>query len=58
VLVLQADLDIEVATGPDDPLVLARHEVPAVFRRLRPVLDERTVLALAKVARRRGTWSP
>ena len=58
VLVLQGELDIEVATGPDDPLVLARHEVPAVFRRLRPVLDERTVLALAKVARRRGTWSP
>ena len=56
VLVLQGDLDVDVLTAPSDPLVVARHEVPGLFRRMPVVLDGRRVQALAKVARRAGTW--
>jgi hypothetical protein len=56
VLVLQGELDLDVLTTPNDPLVVARHEVPGLFRRMPAVLDDRRVQALAKVARRDTTW--
>lgn len=56
VLVLQGDLDLDVVAGPNDPLVVARHEVPGLFRRMPKVLDPAAVSALAKVARRPRTW--
>jgi hypothetical protein len=56
VLVLQGDLDVDVLTTPNDPLVVARHEVPGLFRRMPVVIDSRRVQALAKVARRSTTW--
>ena len=56
VLVLQGELDLDVATSPNDPLAVPRNEVPAVFRRMPTVLDDARVAALAKVARRRTTW--
>ncbi len=56
VLVLQGELDLDVSIGPSDPLAVPRNEVPAVFRRMTPVLDDARVAALAKVARRRSTW--
>ena len=56
VLVLQGELDVDVLTTANDPLVVARHEVPGLFRRMPVALDERRVQALAKVARRPTTW--
>ncbi len=56
VLVLQGDLDVDVLTTPNDPLVVARYEVPGLFRRMPVVVDDRRVQALAKVARRPSTW--
>ncbi len=56
VLVLQGELDLDVVTGPNDPLVVARHEVPGLFRRMPVALDARQVPALAMVARRPATW--
>ena len=56
VLVLQGKLDVDVLTTANDPLVVARHEVPSLFRRMPVALDERRVQALAKVARRATTW--
>jgi len=56
VLVLQGKLDVDVLTTANDPLVVARHEVPGLFRRMPVVLDEIRVQALAKVARRATTW--
>lgn len=56
VLVLQGELDVDVLTTPNDPLVVARHEVPGLFRRMPMVVDDRRVQALAKVARRATTW--
>lgn len=56
VLVLQGELDVDVLTTPNDPLVVARHEVPSLFRRMPAVVDARRVQALAKVARRATTW--
>ena len=56
VLVLQGKLDLDVLTTANDPLVVARHEVPELFRRMPVVLDERRVQALARVARRPSTW--
>ena len=56
VLVLQGDLDVDVLTTPNDPLVVPRHEVPGLFRRMPGVVDARRVQALAKVARRATTW--
>ena len=56
VLVLQGDLDVDVLTTPNDPLVVARHEVPGLFRRMPVVVDDQLVQALAKVANRATTW--
>ncbi len=56
VLVLQGELDLDVVVGPNDPLVVARHEVPGLFRRMPTVLEPAAVAALAKVARRLRTW--
>ncbi len=56
VLVLQGTLDLDVLTTPNDPLVVARHEVPELFRRMPVVLDPRRVQALARVAQRSTTW--
>lgn len=56
VLVLSGELDLDVVAGPNDPLVVARHEVPGLFRRMPEGLDEVRVAALAKVARRDTTW--
>lgn len=56
VLVLQGELDLDVVMSPNDPLVVARHEVPGLFRRMPVALDARRVQALAKVARRPATW--
>ena len=56
VLVLTGELDVDVLTTPNDPLVVARHEVPGLFRRMPVVVDGRRVQALAKVARRASTW--
>ena len=56
VLVLSGQLDVDVLTSPNDPLVVARHEVPGLFRRMPAVIDGPRVRALAKVARRATTW--
>ncbi|HEY0117680.1 MAG TPA: NERD domain-containing protein [Cellulomonas sp.] len=56
VLVLTGELDVDVLTTPNDPLVVARHEVPGLFRRMPVVVEARGVQALAKVARRATTW--
>lgn len=56
VLVLSGELDLDVVVSPNDPLVVARHEVPGLFRRMPPALDERRVRAIARIARRATTW--
>ncbi|MBO0899460.1 NERD domain-containing protein [Cellulomonas sp. zg-ZUI199] len=57
VLVVTGDLDRDVQDPPQDALVVARHEVPNVFRRLPERLDPARVPAIAQVARRRTTWA-
>jgi len=57
VLVVTGDLERDVQDPPQDSLVIARHEVPNVFRRLPERLDPARVSAIAQVARRRATWA-
>ena len=57
VLVVTGDLERDVQDPPQDALVIARHEVPTVFRRMPERLDAARVSAVAHVARRRTTWA-
>lgn len=57
VLVITGDLERDVQDPPQDALVIARHEVPNVFRRLPERMDPARVSAVAQVARRRTTWA-
>ncbi|MCC2335476.1 NERD domain-containing protein [Cellulomonas wangsupingiae] len=57
VLVITGDLSRDAHDPPQDALVIARHEVPNVFRRLPERLDPARVSAIAQVARRRTTWA-
>lgn len=56
VIVVTGDLERDVHDPPQDALVVARHEVPNVFRRLPVRLDAARVSAIAQLARRRTTW--
>lgn len=56
VLVVTGDLERDVQSPPQDALVVARHEVPNVFRRMPLRLDPARVPAIATLARRRTTW--
>ena len=56
VIVVTGDLERDVQDPPQDALVVARHEVPNVFRRLPVRLDAARVSAIATLARRRTTW--
>lgn len=57
VIVVTGDLERDVQDPPQDALVIARHEVPNVFRRLPERIDPARVSAVAQVARRRTTWA-
>ncbi|UZN02485.1 nuclease-related domain-containing protein [Cellulomonas sp. S1-8] len=57
VLVVTGDLERDVQHPVQDALVIARHEVPNIFRRLPERLDPARVSAIAQVARRRATWA-
>lgn len=57
VLVLTGDLERDLQHPPQDAMVVARHEVPNVFRRLPQRLDPARVPAIAQLARRRTTWA-
>jgi hypothetical protein len=57
VLVIAGDLERDVQDPPQDILVIARHEVPNLFRRMPERLDPARVSAVAHVARRRTTWA-
>ncbi|MBD7919769.1 NERD domain-containing protein [Cellulomonas sp. Sa3CUA2] len=57
VLVITGDLERDVQDPPQDILVIARHEVPNLFRRLPARLEPARVSAVAQVARRRTTWA-
>lgn len=56
VLVLQGVLDLNPDEQPDEPLVVARHDVPGVFRGLPERLEAPRVDAVAAIARQRTTW--
>lgn len=56
-LVVTGDLERDVHHLPQDALVVARHEVPNVFRRMHPHVDAARVKAIAQLARRRTTWA-
>jgi hypothetical protein len=57
VLVLQGILDMVPGTQPEDALVVARHDVPRVFRRFPERLEAARVDAIAAIARQRTTWA-
>ncbi len=57
VLVVTGELERPAQASTQDALVVARHEVPNVFRRLPERLDPARVSAVAQVARRRTTWA-
>lgn len=56
VLVLQGVLDLRTDEQPDEPLVVARHDVPGIFRGLPERLEAPRVDAVAAIARQRTTW--
>lgn len=57
VLVVTGELERDVQDPTQDAVVVARHEVPSVFRRLPERVDPARVAAIAQVARRRTTWA-
>lgn len=56
VLVLQGVLDLRPDALPDEALVVARHDVPGIFRGLPERLEAPRVDAIAAIARQRTTW--
>lgn len=56
VIVVTGDLERDTQRPAQDALVVARHEVPNVFRRMPLRLDPARVVAIAQLARRRTTW--
>lgn len=56
VLVIQGDLDVCPDAQPEEALVVARHDVPGIFRDLPERLEAPRVDAIAAVARQRTTW--
>ncbi|QGQ18550.1 NERD domain-containing protein [Cellulomonas sp. JZ18] len=57
VLVVDGELECDPTSPPQDALVVARHEVPTVFRLMPERLDRVRVHAFAQMARRRTTWA-
>jgi hypothetical protein len=57
VLVLQGILEMAPDARPEDVIVVARHEVPGIFRNLPERLEAPRVDAIAAIARQRTTWS-
>jgi len=57
VLVLQGIVDLAVETTPEDALVVARYDVPRVFRHFPERLEPARIDAIAAIARQRTTWA-
>jgi hypothetical protein len=57
VLVLQGILEMRADAQPEDALVVARHDIPGVFRRFPGRLEPARVDAIAAIARQRTTWA-
>jgi len=57
VLVLQGVIDLAAETTSEDPLVVARHDVPRVFRYFPERLEPARIDAIAAIARQRTTWA-
>lgn len=57
VLVLQGILETAPGPQPEDALVVARHDVPRVFRHFPQRLEPARADAIAAIARQRTTWA-
>jgi hypothetical protein len=57
VLVLQGIVEMRTDAQPEDALVVARHDIPGVFRRFPGRLEPARVDAVAAIARQRTTWA-
>jgi hypothetical protein len=57
VLVLQGIVEMRADAPPEDALVVARHDIPGVFRRFPPRLEPARADAIAAIARQRTTWA-
>lgn len=57
VIVLQGVIDMAAGAAPGDALVVARQEVPGVFRHFPERLEPARIDAVAAIARQRTTWA-